>query len=685
MQSLANPIALLQSQRGHLFIWVPVLLALGIGLYFDLPVEPGAAAYAVIGIAVLALLAAARWLSVLWQPVFIALVMVLIGLLLAGARAHLLAAPVISYSYYGPIQGRVVKIDRSSSDKMRLTLDQVVLRNTAVNRRPERVRISLHAPREFITPELGMVVMTTGHLSPPQGPAEPGGFDFRRMAWFQQIGAVGYSRVPLLLLEPARPGQTRLLVNQLRMAVSAGVQNIVPGDAGAFAAAITTGDRSGMRQSVLRDLRASNLAHLLAISGLHMGLLTTFVFTALRYGLALVPGLNLRWPTRKIAALGALVVAGFYLLLSGGNIATERAFIMVAVMLVAILLNRRALSLRSVALAAIIVLIRRPEALTGPGFQMSFAATTALVVVFSWLSNHPWGRMPKLLQPVFTVLVSSCVAGAATAPVAAAHFNQLAHYGVLANMLTVPLMGVLVIPAAVLAALLYPLGLAWVGLSLVGWGAMWILAVAHWVASMQGAISHVVMPMPLVLPLMALGMLWLILWQGRLRFAGIAVALLGLGLWGQSQRPEVLIAPGGGLIGVLGEEGRSLNKPRGDGFAAQSWLENDGDGDTDQARAFARGGFSGEKGQLWFELGGQRFAHISGRGAARRLDQACAVSDWVITSLKAEIQGPCRSLTPRKLRDTGAVAFRRVGEGVQMVSAHDLTGRRLWYGDWREW
>ncbi|MGV6847237.1 MAG: ComEC/Rec2 family competence protein, partial [Marinibacterium sp.] len=186
----------------------------------------------------------------------------------------------------------------------------------------------------------------------------------------------GYTRTPVVKAAPPDGG---LAVFRLRMAASRMLRDRLPGDTGGFAAAVTTGDRSGMTRDALDALRASNLAHLLAISGLHMGLLAGVVFAGLRLGLLLIPAFALRVPVRKIAAIGALAAAAAYLALSGGSIATERAFIMVAVALIALLVDRRALSLRAVAAAALIVLALRPEALLSPGFQMSFAATTALV------------------------------------------------------------------------------------------------------------------------------------------------------------------------------------------------------------------------------------------------------------------------------------------------------------------
>ena len=255
---------------------------------------------------------------------------------------------------------------RSASDAIRVTLDEVQLKRVPVERTPRRVRVSFHGD---IPIELrpGQRVMTTAHLSPPQGPVEPGGFDFRRHAWFQELGAVGYTRTPVLLVAPAAPSGLALRLLSLRMAISARVQQVLPGDTGGFAAAVTTGDRSAMSGSSVDALRASNLAHLLAISGLHMGLLTGFVFLALRVGLSLVPALALRWPIKKLAAVGALAAASAYLALSGGSVATERAFVMVAVVLCAVLVDRRAFSLRAVALAALVVVVPASRSAPEPG------------------------------------------------------------------------------------------------------------------------------------------------------------------------------------------------------------------------------------------------------------------------------------------------------------------------------
>ncbi len=656
----------LAKQRGHLFPWLAVFYASGIGTYFALRFEPGPWHYGAIGAVGMVLALASIPRSEFCRPLGLALIFMLAGFAVAGLRAHSLAEPVLEWRYYGAVEGRVVAMDRSASDAVRLTLDQVVLFNMPPEKTPERVRISLHGDAaEFGAPQSGSRVMTTSHLGPPGGPVEPRGFDFQRHAWFLRLGAVGYTRVPVLELE-APEGQR---VFRMRMAVSEQVRTILPGDTGGFAAAVTTGDRSGISQDALEALRAANTAHLLAISGLHMGLLSTFVFGLLRVGLALSPFIALRWPTRRIAAAGALVAAAIYLALSGGNVATERAFIMVAVALCAVMIDRRALTLRAVAIAALIVLTLRPEALLGPGFQMSFAATTALVAVFEHVRQNKLGWGVPGLNGFLALMLTSAVAGLATGPIGAAHFNAVSHYGLMANMMSVPIMGILVIPAAVLAGVLAPFGLENWGFWLMGWGLDWILLVSHFWSGLEGARSFVPGPQGFVLPMIALGAMFLILWQNRWRWVGVVPIVLAFTAWTQVQRPTMLIAEGGTLVGVLTSEGRALSKPKGAGFIASNWLENDGER-VEQAEAALRWPKAGMR------VAGLEVVHLAGK---RQLNAftGCTDAQIVVASAAVEAEG-CRLFDAKTLSATGAVALWQNPGGMRIETVRSVTGQRLW-------
>ena len=670
--------AALLAQRGNLLAWVPVCLGVGVGWYFGLLQEPSVLAWWMATTFAFFMIVCARFAPFSLAPLFIAIALVVVGAGLAKVRVEMVKEPMLTFRYYGPIEGRVIKIDRSASDAVRLTLDRVVLARMSPDRTPARVRVSLHGEQTDRLIQPGEVLMTTGHLSPPSGPAEPGGFDFQRHAFFLKLGAVGYTRNPVVGLAHGQ-SDWRLLVYSQRVKISRAVQKAMSGEAGAFAAAIMTGDRAAMGQATLRNLRASNLAHLLAISGLHMGLLTGVIFMGVRFLIACVPYLALRWPAKKIAAVCAIAVGFYYLLLSGGNVATERAFIMVSVMFVAVILDRRALTLRAVAMAAIVVLVIAPEALVGPGFQMSFAATTALVVVFGILRSVNLMRFPKWQRAVFSVVVSSAVAGFATAPFAAAHFNMFAHYGLIANLLSVPLMGVLVMPAAVVAACLAPFGLAWIGLWFMELGLRWILFVATTVGQADGAVGHIVAPMPQVLPVMGFGLIWIALWSGRGRLFGVAVTAVAFFLWSQTTRPALLVADNGALMGRNTNDGRALSRAKGSGFVAGIWLENDG-APMMQDQAAARAGIETLGRVSTTTLGDWRVVQVSGKTALADMS-GCDGADILISNQAEVGPRPCHVFDIGALRQSGSLALDVDAQGALVITrARDITGHRPWNG-----
>lgn len=681
--------------RAGLFAWVPVCLAAGIAGWFLWPDLPplllwplllGLIAAGLICTRLALRLAEAGrigWdLSDALRAGGLALALVASGAGLAGLRSAQVAAPVLEWRYYGPVEGRLIVIDRSARDRIRLTLDQVVLRNLSPERTPDRVRLSLMAGAGTgPLPPLGQRVMLTGHLGPPPGPAAPGSFDFRQFAYFARLGAVGYSRTPVMAVAPPEGGFWGM--HRARMAISAAIQDGIGGQKGAVAAALMTGDRSGIEEATNEVMRASNLYHIISISGLHMSMLAGFVYTSLRILMAGLQGLRIGsgLPAHKLSAGAALLASGAYLWLSGGGVATERSFVMVAVMLGAILADRRAISLRTVALAATIILIYSPEAVTTPGFQMSFAATVALI-----LSYGPWARLsphvPVWLRPVAMLVISSFVAAMVTSPIAAAHFNRMAQYGLLANLLAVPVMGALVMPAGVIGALLAPLGLAAPALWVMGLGTAWMLWVAEFVAGLGGAVTAIPMPPAMVVPLMGFGAVLIVLcWRGlqvgrRLTplSAGLAAGLLMLGVagvsWLASDRPLILIAPEAEAVGIMTPAGRAISKPSGGAFVVSNWLLEDGDVAT-QAEAAARPAWRGDRRDRSADLPeGWELLHFTGKGAADRAALACAPRRIIVSNERiAETKAvpPCLIFDPSRLRHTGAVAIEMTPAGPRIT------------------
>lgn len=673
--NLTAPLRFLVETPSSLFPWVAVFLAAGIGFWFSLYAEPGFGFYFCAALCVGGGIGLRLFGAEIFHPIAVAIGCMALGVLAAGVRGHLQASPMLDFRYYGPVQGRIIDIDRSQSDKLRVTLDQVVLERTSPARTPATVRVSLHEEKGYFDPIPGMTVVMTAMLAAPEGPAEPGGFDFRRMAYFDRLGAVGYTRTPVLVMEMPLGGAQA--VNRVRTYLSNAIMAAVPGDSGAFASGVMTGDRSGISLDTVQALRDSNLAHLLAISGMNMAFITGFVFALIRYGVALVPALALRLNSKKVAAIFALAVAAFYLALSGSNVATERAFITVVVMLSAILIDRRALSLRTVAISAFILLVWQPESLLEPGFQMSYAATVALIWGFGIFQNQiVREKIPRWTMPIFTLVMSSAIAGAATAPFAAAHFNRLTGYGLLANLLTVPVMGAVVMPAGAVAALLAPFGLAWLPLWVMDLGSRWILWIAHWIASLDGAVSGVHSPPALFLPVLSVGALWVILFQGRVRALGAVPIILAFVAWGMAGRPAMLISSDAVLVGLLEQDGRAMSSAKGAGFSADSWLENDGDL-AEQDVAAARIGFTGPKGQRSFVIEGVRGIHLKGKAAEGALADACGKADFVV--IAARVKAPpigCTVIDQGFLRKTGAIAVWSKPEGLLIQPA--LSAKRLW-------
>ena len=690
--------------RAGLLPWVPFWMSLGIGGWFALQDEPGAAFYATIAvigafcmamIAQVTRLAGLGRLDWLWADrirlAVLAILLVVSGAGLAGWRSHVVAAPVLDFRYYGAVEGRVIAIDRSSRDRMRLTLDQLRLDDVAPSRTPRRVRISLMNEVELPSP--GQRVMLTGHLSPPSGPSEPGGFDFRRMAWFEGLGAVGYTRTPIMTVAP--PDSAGILaLHRLRISLSKAIQQRIGGQAGAVAAALMTGDRSGIHEATNEVMRASNLYHIISISGLHMSMLAGFVYATLRLlaaaaqGLGALPGMALH----KLAAGGALAASAVYLWLSGGGVATERAFIMVSVMLLAIMVDRRAVSLRTVALAAVVILAINPEALASPGFQMSFAATVALILVHEpWLRLSP--KLPRWSRPVLMLLVSSFVASMATSPIAAAHFGRMTQYGLLANLLVVPVIGMLVMPGGVIAALLAPLGLAGPALWVMGLGTKWMLLVGGWIATLDGAVLMLPAAPWAVLPLMGAGAMLLLLApvQALLvpsgltllrRGSGAALLVLALLVWRDGERPLMLVSAEGDAVAILTDAGRVPSKPRGGAFSVTNWLEADGD-PVDQPTAAARPLWTGDasirSASLTSDAGPVKVYHLTGKSAQGALAQACRGGAYVITNWPATLPagGDCTLIDTRYLRQSGAVAL-SAGQQFRLVPTNIANSGRSW-------
>ena len=564
-------------------LWIPVFFAAGIAGYFALTIEPP---YWVGLSAALGFVLLWRLTSrfAVWRAGFLVLAFAATGFAAAQWRTEAVSAPVLERAM-GPvtISGQVIRVEQRPRAP-RILLDRLLIRGLTAEETPARIRLRLRKSDRLA---VGDRIELRARLSPPSAPAMPGAYDFQRRAWFERIGAVGFA---LTYAKPAeRVGSGRdvsgfwLALSDLRQRMAERIRAAVPGPTGAVAAALLVGDRSAIPEDVSQAMRDSGLAHLLAISGLHLGLVAAILFFGARFLMALSERLALGAPIKKWAAAIALAGAFGYLLLAGATVPTQRAFVMTGIVLLAVMLDRSAISLRLVAWAAMIVLVIAPESVMGPSFQMSFAAVLALVAAYErlhrpmrdWLSGGGLTRRAGLY--IAGVAISTVIAGAATGLIGLHHFGRVSQYGIVANLLAVPVAGFWIMPWGILACVLMPLGLEAVALIPMAVGIDWVLSVAQKVASWPGAVSHVPAMPPAGLAVAAFGGIWLCLWSGRIRWigvVGIAIGLLAVPLW---PRPDVIVAESGRLAAARLPDGSlGLSTTRVEKFAAKIWLEQDG-------------------------------------------------------------------------------------------------------------
>lgn len=583
---------MLFDEQDRWFLWVPVALVLGISTYFGLPREPLFLVLA--GFSGLLLIIAYRARN--WLPGgFIVLLAALFvtGMFLAKLRSEWVAAPVLQEPVSGAvIDGYVELVAPRSRGGFRVTVRVLNIEQLSPDETPYRVRINLRNDDQANALQLGSAVTIRAWLGPPPGPASPGDFDFARSAFFQRIGAVGtafsISPATSFAAEPGWLLAVTARINETRMAIAARIRESLPGDNGAIAAALITGLRGGIAQEDVENLRTAGLAHILAISGLHMSLAAGSVFMFLRSLLALFPPLVLHYPVKKIAALVAIVCGAGYLVISGASIATQRAFIMITIMFVAVLLDRPAITMRNVALAALLIILMRPESVMTPSFRMSFAAVTALVAAYEFRETVAFTRFreaalwQRLAMRPFVYLagvsLTTVVAAAATAPFAAYHFHHMAPFALAGNLLGIPVIAFIIMPAALISMVAMGFGLEAYPLFVMGTGIDWMLRAAAMVAAWPGS-ARVIAAMPdVALLAMVLGALWLCFWQKVWRLGGVAVIGAGIALMWAQDRPDILIDARANSIALRESSGQLQVLVRGRStYAAERWLERDGD------------------------------------------------------------------------------------------------------------
>ena len=673
-------------------LWLPVLVGAGAGGYFGCSREPppwfGAAAL----VLALALAAAAFRLagrrSLLLPVGALAAVAVAAGFAVAQGQSLLLATRMLA-APVGPvlIEARVAAAE-SFPDGQRLTLADPVLIGGGRTALPDRVRLRLRGSQPQLRP--GDRVQIRAMLMPPPAPVFPGDYDFQRQAYFDGLGAVGYSAGRAQLLDAASDADAGpgLLFARWRFAVGERVRGCLDGAAAAVALALLTGEQQAIPAATMQAIRDSGLAHLLSISGLHIGLVAGMVFIVVRSALALVPPLALRLPTKKLAAVASVLAAGAYTLLADAPVPSQRSFLMVAVVLLAVLVDRQGISIRLVAFAALVILLSQPASLLGPSFQMSFAAVVALIAAYEALQERrkppaqPPGPLRLALLYVGGVVLSTVIASIATTPFAVYHFSRFQLWGVAANMVAVPVTGFWIMPWAVVAMLLMPFGWEGLGLRPMGWGVDAVIAVARAVAAWPGAVV-LLPPLPTAgLVTISLGGLWLCLWRRRWRLLGLLPIAAGAATLLLVRPPDVLVAADGALLAVRGADGALAFSSKAAGRSTrEAWARRSAV--TASATVWPANGL-GAGGALRCDALGCVY-RVSGwtvafARTAEALPEDCRLADVVIGLVA--IRGPCPSarvrLDRRDLLRSGAHALWLDPHGIRVASVDGERGQRPW-------
>ncbi len=592
----------LAQEEKNLFYGVPVCYGLGIALYFSLKVEPSLK----VGLTTLAFTVLfyliTRFKGLHWQRyIALGLTLVALGFSAVTLKTNLLKTPILVGELgFQKLEGIVTSLERIPS-YTRVVLEDVQFSRTLRQDLPipTKIRISL---RGRLQPDFDLMpgsrVQVKASLRPPSRPVAPGSYDFRRRAYFQGIGAVGYGITPLTILEKTSPedrgfyDRLRHKIMQEREQLTHYIRTNVPGQSGAVIAALVTGDRSGIKDETRQAFADAGIAHILAISGLHLSIVAGLIFFMIRGFLSLIPPLALRHNTKKIAAAIALVFTFGYLILSGATIPAERAFIMTSLILIAVMTDRIALTLRNVALAALIVLIIAPESLVGPSFQLSFAAVIGLVAAYEkmhplltrWQARAGESRFPtlkKLSLYLSGLIFSSLIATLATAPFTIFTFNRFSLVAILTNLIAIPLMSFAIMPLIVFALLTAPLTIAFTA-PLLDHVLSALIALAFNAQQLPGAIILVPQVSTALQMLCISGLLWLALMQSSWRKWGLVPVTLSLAMIPLQSQPDLYIPQEQNLIGYYDVTQRKawVNTLQSGRFSRKAWLQLVGTSDV---------------------------------------------------------------------------------------------------------
>jgi competence protein ComEC len=673
-----------EAGAGRLLPWIPVAFGAGIAFYFTADREPvawvTAAAAAVLCMAAF-LLRRQKAFPIAVMIAAMAAGFATVTLKTARVAHGVLARPIYSVALNGFVETHE---ERERTD--RFVLRVVQMESPRAQAKLERVRLSV---KKGTAPAVGSFVDLKARLQPPLAPLRPGSYDFGRDMYFSGIGASGFVMGAVKAVDPPFNGGLALryaaFMQGLRDAIDARIRTVLSGDRRAIATALLTGRRDAISPPVNDAMFISGLGHVLSISGYHMAVVAGVVFFAVRALLALIPTLTVTFPIKKWSAAAALLAAAFYLLLSGAEVATQRSFFMTAVVLIAIMVDRRAVTFRTLAVAAMIVLTMAPEALVHPSFQMSFAATLGLVALvqigmpalFASPDNSAtaraalWGG-----REIAMLALASLIAGLATTPYAAFHFHRVTPYGVVANLAAMPVVSVLVMPAGLLGLVAMPFGFDGIFWRLMAFGIDWMIVVALWVAALPGAIGRIAAFGTGPLIAATAGIILLGLLRTPLRWMGAGAIAFAV-VWAlATPQPDILVSADGHSVGVRGRAGRlHLMRTAKDTFLVKEWLAADADARLPGDASLGEGVSCDEAGCVT-QLPNGAFVALVLRPEA--LSDDCERAAVIVTAKQASPDCGALVIGQKRLQKQAATSLRRTPGGFVIDAVRPNGVNRPW-------
>ncbi|HEX7390663.1 MAG TPA: ComEC/Rec2 family competence protein [Acidiphilium sp.] len=667
--------AVLGAERGRLFLFLPVAMGAGILVYFDLTREPPyALAIGLIALACTALAAVWRWKAAR------GIAALLLAASLGFGRAQWQTAmmpPLMTVPHHAvTVVGQVAAVDLLPNGR-RIRIARPVLDGGAAQARS--VRVKLHRG-DTTAVAAGDTVTLRALLFAPSRPAWPGGWNFGRDQYFSGLGAVGFALSDLTVTAVARPGW-RGALRHVREVIAARVLAVLPVETGSVAVTLLTGFEQAIPPEERQDFVTAGLAHLLAVAGLHVGIVMAALFALSRFLAGFSEFLLLRVPAKIVASVVAFAGGVAYAALTGFHVPILRSLAMAALVLVGIIVGRRALSLRGLALAALALMLLEPQAVPGPSFQMSFSAVLALIAGYEAAGRrfHAGGDAwhARLIRHVAALGFTSLLAGGASMPFAAYHFQQIEPYYVLANLVAVPLTATVVLPLGMVSLVLMPFHLERIALIPMGWGIHLILDVARFVGGLPHALIEIHPISGIAVAVIAIGLALLGLLRSRLRFAGLVVIAAGLIATTLTRPPDVLVSPTAALVGVrAGDTVRVVEAGRADRFTLRQWRPVWAGETTRTGRA----GDVCPDGRCGFD--GGRVLYLADRAAAQG---GCGDAGVVISP--RPLRGACRKkgrvvIDRFSVWRDGAIALWFRGTKIAINTDRMVQGARPWVPAW---